>query len=72
MIGGSADGRVASTGTSAMSTNGVLRGVRKFASMERFFNDALRRVTGLCVMSTGEIVLAAGSELRVGCFFPKK
>lgn len=62
LIGG---GGSSSSGTGAMSTQNSSRGVRKFASAERFINDALRRITGICVMTSGEIVLAAGSELRV-------
>lgn len=48
------------------NSSGSMRGTRKF---ERYVNDALRRVTGICVMSSGEIVLAAGSELRVSHHF---
>ncbi|VDO03128.1 unnamed protein product [Rodentolepis nana] len=57
IIGG---GGLSAQGTANLS--GSMRGTRKF---ERYVNDALRRVTGICVMSSGEIVLAAGSELRI-------
>ncbi|VDM31208.1 unnamed protein product [Hydatigera taeniaeformis] len=68
LIGGrnsNSSGSSNNSGTGAVSAQSSSRGVRKFASPERFINDALRRVTGICVMTSGEIVLAAGCELRI-------
>ncbi|VDK23323.1 unnamed protein product [Taenia asiatica] len=65
LIGGGSSGSGSSCGTAAVGAQNSSRGVRKFASTERFINDALRRITGMCVMTSGEIVLAAGSELRI-------
>ncbi|KAH9279784.1 Tripartite motif-containing protein 3 [Echinococcus granulosus] len=70
LIGGGSDSSSNSSsssnsGSGAVSAQNSCRGVRKFASAERFMNDALRRITGICVMTSGEIVLATGSELRI-------
>ncbi|VDD74293.1 unnamed protein product [Mesocestoides corti] len=61
LIGASCCDTATAPTTAAAGTAGG-RGARQF---DRLVHDALRRVTGLCVMSSGEIVLAAGSELRI-------